>query len=231
MDTKKNKILLASLCIILLAGLIVEYLYFQNQINNKNSQIISLNKNYSQLAADQEKLEIMLQNQNSTFTKQIIELTNEKRLLEEQITTLPDQILNLTHQVLNLRNNNELLQSQLATSQTNITDQQNQIKNLEFQIKELKNSNLIKVNFNVWDEGQLIGTPTLLIQGYLVNVGSNVAYNCSLHVIAYQNQQVLAINSTVSLGNIDGKSSLYVDLNIGYQGGYLVSWYTIPKWS
>ena len=49
----------------------------------------------------------------------------------------------------------------------------------------LKAPKLVKAHLMGGDNRPWFGTPYLHIYGYIVNVGTETAYNCKLHVVAY----------------------------------------------
>ena len=73
--------------------------------------------------------------------------------------------------------------------------------------------------------------PYLHIYGYICNVGTNSAYNCKLHIVAYQSGGVKAIDTYIDLGTIDGESWKSVDSYIFYSGSPLESWEITPEWT
>jgi hypothetical protein len=90
---------------------------------------------------------------------------------------------------------------------------------------------LISVNLQGSDNRPFFGTPYLLVSGYVVNVHMNWAYNCKLHVVAYQSGGVTAVDTYISLGTIAGESSTQVSSNVYYSGSSLSSWTITPQWT
>lgn len=90
---------------------------------------------------------------------------------------------------------------------------------------------LVKVNLLAADTHPVLQQERLHVYGYLCNVGSNTAYNCTLHVVAYQSGGVVAIDTHIDLGNINGESYATVDANVYYQGISLASWSVTPEWT
>lgn len=76
----------------------------------------------------------------------------------------------------------------------------------------------------------------LNVTGYVVNIHKNSAFNCTLHVVAYQNGGVTAIDTYINLGTIAGESyykvnaNAYYEINANYTEG--ITSYTItPQWT
>ena len=106
-----------------------------------------------------------------------------------------------------------------------------QIANLQNQVNSLTAPKLIPVNLLSDDNRPLFQTPYLRVHGEVCNVGTNIAYNCKLHVVAYQSGGVTAIDTYITLSNINGESWTSVDSNIYYSGGSLTSWTITPTWT
>jgi hypothetical protein len=79
--------------------------------------------------------------------------------------------------------------------------------------------------------GITTSTRCLLVSGYVHNVGISTAYNCKIHVIAYQSGRVLAINTDIALGTISGQSQISVNASIPYDGSSLINWTLTPRWT
>jgi hypothetical protein len=78
---------------------------------------------------------------------------------------------------------------------------------------------------NTEDERYSFAPPSLHIYGYVANVGADTASNVLLYVEGFQDE-ILAFNTTVSLGAVYGRSfSNYVDSRIAYVGGNLTKWH------
>jgi hypothetical protein len=92
-------------------------------------------------------------------------------------------------------------------------------------------SYLIKVDLKASDNRPWLSTPYLRVYGYMCNVNQNWAYNCKLHVVAYQSGGVVAIDTHVDLGTIIGESWTHVDSNVYYSGSGLISWTITPEWT
>lgn len=75
---------------------------------------------------------------------------------------------------------------------------------------------LKEVDFGTTD--QETAPHSLIVTGYVVNVHENTAFNCRLHVIGYQSGGVIAIDTFIPLGTIDGESSTQVQSIVHYTG-------------
>jgi hypothetical protein len=121
--------------------------------------------------------------------------------------------------------------SQIADKDSQISSLNSQIADLKNQIDSLKAPKLIKVDLRADDNRPWLGTPYLHVYGYLCNVGTNWAYNCKLHVVAYQSGGVEVINTYISLDPMNGEWWRWVDSKIYYSGSALVNWTITPEWT
>jgi hypothetical protein len=97
------------------------------------------------------------------------------------------------------------------------------ITSLNTQLDNLERPNFVSVSLMSSDNRPWLQTPYLLVQGYLFNTGVNASTGTVLHVQAFQGS-VLAFNTTVSLGTVYGRGSVYVNSQITYTGSALTSW-------
>jgi len=151
--------------------------------------------------------------------------------LNAQITNLQDQISDLNSQISSLNAQITSIENQIVTLQNQIIDLQNQVTDLQNHIDTLKAPKLIKVNLRADDNRPWLGTPYLHVYGQICNVGTNWAYNCKLHVVAYQSGGVVAIDTYITLGTIAGESWTSVDSSVYYSGSALTSWTITPEWT
>jgi hypothetical protein len=158
--------------------------------------------------------------------------------LQKQITDLQNQISNSRNQINTLLNDIATLESQTVGLNNQVGDLQNQTSSLQTENSKLKSKNAelsllsqekapaklvtrlgandLRYNYS----GQAI---RLYITGEVWNVGTEMAQNCSLHVILYQGATV-AQDTYISLGNIAGASFSDVATNIYYTGEALTNW-------
>ena len=143
--------------------------------------------------------------------------------LEQQIADLQSQLdsLNATHQNYVSTHSHTNLEYDILENQ--IADLQDQTNSLQTQIKDLESAKLILVNLYGTDTRPLFQTPYLHVQGEVVNVGTDYAFNCRLHVILYQGE-VVAEDTHVNLGTIIGEDYTTVDSKIYYEGEALTDW-------
>jgi len=161
---------------------------------------------------------------------------------DNTITTKDSQIQTLTSQKNQLQTwldgNKTLLNQTQRWLQANITYYNSQITDLENQTDTLKAPKLISVYLHANDVRKVYPwdpNDNLHVYGYICNVGTNRAYNCKLHVVAYQSGGVVAIDTYITLhcwlGVLSGESWASVDANIYYSGSALVSRTTTPEWT
>jgi hypothetical protein len=90
---------------------------------------------------------------------------------------------------------------------------------------------LIEVNLVANDNHPFLSSPYLNVNGYIVNVHENWAYNCQLHVVAYQSGGVTAFDTYINLGTIAGESSTQVNSNLYYSGNGITGYTITPEWN
>jgi hypothetical protein len=86
-----------------------------------------------------------------------------------------------------------------------------------------KPAKLIQVNLKAEDNRPFLQQSYLHVYGYVCNVGGDTAYNAVLYVEAWIGA-VLAFNTTISLGTINGESYTSVDSQVAYSGNALTTW-------
>jgi len=76
---------------------------------------------------------------------------------------------------------------------------------------------------------------TFQVQGYVVNAGSDTAYNPKIHVVAYglsdAEAYVKTIDAYVTLATMDGGSWTTFDSTFVYSGGPIADWTITPQWT
>jgi len=92
---------------------------------------------------------------------------------------------------------------------------------------------LVTVDLTVEDDWSRLPyvSSTFRVSGYVVNAGSDAAYNPEIHVVAYKLIDVKAIDAYYSLATIDGGSWTAFDSTFVYSGGPLFSWTITPQWT
>jgi hypothetical protein len=100
---------------------------------------------------------------------------------------------------------------------------------LESERDSLKAPKLIKVAWNEVDVHS--GNWHLHVWGAVVNVGTDTAYNCKMHVVCYQGA-VIGLDTYVLLYTIAGETSKLVDENLYYAyGSGLTDWSVTLQWT
>jgi len=216
-----------------------------------NSEFNSLNSTYQNYVQTHSHTDSEYSSQYSTLQSQIQTLGNQKTLLQtwldgnktllqattakrDQLQTwLNGNITDYETQISSLNTQIGSLNAQVTNLQNQISSLNNQIANLQSQIATLSAAKLIKVNLRADDVRHVYPwdpEDNLHVYGQICNVGTNTAYNCKLHVTAYQNQ-VVAIDTDIVLGTIGGESWTSIDQSVYYSGGALTSWVTTLQWT
>ena len=99
---------------------------------------------------------------------------------------------------------------------------------LEAERDAYKAPKLNLLNLQSSDEWSL-ETPYLHYYGEVWNVGNETAYDCRLHVTAYQGT-VEAIDSWIGLGTILGENKKSLDVALDYEGAPLTTWNVTAAW-
>jgi hypothetical protein len=101
-------------------------------------------------------------------------------------------------------------------------------KALEDERDAFKAPKLNLLNLKSSDEWSL-DTPYLHFYGEVWNVGADWAYDCRIHVTAYQDA-VKAIDSWFGLGTMPGENKKSLDKDISYEGVPLTAWNISVYW-
>lgn len=72
---------------------------------------------------------------------------------------------------------------------------------------------------------------TFIVSGYVVNAGSDAAYNPKIHVVGYANVDVKVIDAYITLDTMNGGSWTAFDSSFVYTGGPLYYWTITPQWT
>jgi hypothetical protein len=62
-------------------------------------------------------------------------------------------------------------------------------------------------------------------------LGTDRAYDVEIHVVAWQEGEVKAIDTTIAVGTLDGHGWQQVDANVTYTGDPLLSAVLTPQWT
>ena len=73
--------------------------------------------------------------------------------------------------------------------------------------------------------------PFLQITGYVVNVGTAKANNCTIHVTATQSGNVTTIDTSATIPSLDPEASEPIDLQFPYTGQALVAYNSSLSWT
>jgi hypothetical protein len=108
---------------------------------------------------------------------------------------------------------------------TTLQDKDNQIASFQNQLATPK---LVSIGLNYTDNRSNSNAPFLHITGYVVNVGSAKANNCTIYVNAVQNGNVTAFDTTLTITSLDAGAYEAIDLQFPYTGQALEA-YTSPR--
>ena len=145
--------------------------------------------------------------------------------LQNQIGTPNNEKSNLQAQVNTLQTDKTNLQNQINTLQTDKTNLQNQINTLK--APQLVKIHLEETDNRIWVS---IEPPYFHLRSIVVNLGSNTAYDCKLHVVLYHGA-VITKETDILLGSISGKNWKSIDERIYYTGSALTDCTVMPEWS
>ncbi len=200
-------ILLAATTIVLLLSLAANvYFCSQQAVPNADSLQEEVMDLQSQLSN--------LNSQASSLHSENANLASQAADLESQASVLIDEMGNLQDEKSKLTDENANLQSQLSLlSQGEVPAK----------LVTRLGANDMRYNYS----GQDI---RLYITGEVCNVGTETAFNSSLHVTLYQGTTV-AVDTYIPLGDLVGGSFTVVAKNIYYTGEALSNWTIIPEYS
>ncbi len=156
-----------------------------------------------------------------TQTSQLQSVQDELQSVQDELHSVQGQLssLNATYMSLNATYN-----AYVATH--SYTDAE--YSALEDELYAYKASKLNLLNLQSSDEWS-VDAPYLRVFGEVWNVGSDIAYDCRLHVTAYQDA-VKAIDSWIGLGTILGENRKSLDVDIAYLGEPLTAWNITAHW-
>jgi hypothetical protein len=155
--------------------------------------------------------------------------------LQAQVDGLQGQLssLNATH--LNYVASHSYTDTEYESLNTTYNDYINTHSNsdteyaaLEVERDAYKAPKLNLLNLQSSDEWSLVA-PYLHYYGEVWNVGNETAYDCRLHVTAYQGT-VKAIDTWFGLGTIPGENKKSLDVTLDYEGTALTTWNVSAAW-
>lgn len=114
---------------------------------------------------------------------------------------------------------------QIQTLNNQIDLAQEQINNITSPIPRL-----ISLGMAYKDNRTNPGTPFLEVTGYVVNVGTGKANNCTLLISAIQNGNGTAIDKSVPIDPVEAGNYQKIDLQIAYTGEPLVAYSANLEW-
>jgi len=234
---------LGVICVLLLAGIGGAMAYYTMKINDRDTEIASINAQLAAITGNNTNVNAteLINQLNANITNLADEKNQLQACLDGNLTAYNSLQSTYTDYVNSHSHTNaeyQSLQTQIASLQNEVDDLNSQIQSKNAQIASLQNQladlqapKLIKVNLKSDDNRPWLGTPYLHVYGEICNVGTNTAYNCKLHVVAYQSGGVVAIDTYILLGSISGQSWVSVDGSPTYSGGALTGWSVTPEWT
>ncbi len=100
---------------------------------------------------------------------------------------------------------------------SNVIDKNNQISSLQEKLSATK-PNLISINVQYTDNRSDTSKPFLQVSGYVVNVGNADAKNCTIHVTAYRDGNVTALDTSASIPSLDAGAYETINVQFPYTG-------------
>jgi len=209
----------------------------KNTVSSLDSQIRSLEANRTALQGQLESLKsdnASMQATIDSLNQQIFTLHIDMDSLKSAADEFSKQVETLKSNEVTMNSTIDSLNQQIFTdhidmaalnSQINTLNQQ--INSLQSQIDTLSTAKLIGVNLNTIPNAR---TQYLEVTGEVCNVGTITATNCYLHVMGFQNN-ILIIDSYISLGDIAGEGWVSVNQQFSYSGFTLTAYNSFLSWS
>jgi prefoldin subunit 5 len=219
--SRRVSIALETVCIILIVCLVAATSSYSWQINNKNDTISSLNSEIASSNSEIASLNSQIADQNKTISSLNSNITSLQNQNYQLLTCLVGNITLLVQTENSLFNNTVYYDYQ-------IMNLQNQLKNLQNQLKTFQEPTLGFLNLTAQDNRTIPDSPYLHVKGTVHNFGSDATTSVPgayvLYVKAYHNDGSVALDAWAFLGDINGQSSIDVDMNFYYNGTALASW-------
>ena len=229
----RSAILLGIVCIFLAVSIVVVYLYQNSIINDQNLQYQAYvefhahdNTAYSSLQSQYANYQSSHSHNDSDYNSLQSNYTNyvpSHNYTNSDYNSVSSQLASANSQISNI-------ETGLADNETALANANAQITSLNSQVASLNAPKLINVNLVGSDNRTLLQNASLLVSGYVCNVGSNSAYNSRIHVLAYQNS-VVAIDTYITLGTILGSGWTSINQPVNYNGSALTNWTLALVWS
>jgi hypothetical protein len=110
-----------------------------------------------------------------------------------------------------------------------LQDKDNQIASLQNQLATPKLVSIPGLQYT--DNRSNVNAPFLHITGYVVNVGSAKANNCTIHVNAVQDGNVTALDTSATITSLDAGAYETIDLQFPYTGQALEAYTSYFTWT
>jgi hypothetical protein len=102
---------------------------------------------------------------------------------------------------------------------------------LQDELDGLRAAKLISVGLKAEDNRSSSQAPFVRVYGYVVNVGNSTANDAKIHVVLQQSGGVVAKDTYVDLGSVDGESSVSVDTKVYYEGNEIITASMVLEWT
>jgi hypothetical protein len=92
---------------------------------------------------------------------------------------------------------------------------------------------LATADVNTWDEWTNLpyAQSVFIVSGYVVNAGSDTAYNPKIHVVGYLVTNDKVLDGYITLDTMNGGSWTTFESSFEYTGGPLFYWTITPQWT
>jgi len=106
--------------------------------------------------------------------------------------------------------------------------QKSSLQNKDKQIVALQNQldtpKIISIGLQYVDNRSDANAPFLQVTGYVVNAGSAKANNCAFYIIAIQNGNVTALDTSVGINSLDAGTYETINVQFPYAGQPLIAY-------
>jgi hypothetical protein len=113
---------------------------------------------------------------------------------------------------------------------SNVVNKNNQIASLQNKLTATK-PNLISISLQYTDNRSNTNTPFLQISGYVVNVGNGQANNCTIHITAYRDGNVTALDTSATIPSLDAGADETINVQFPYTGQPLGFYNSYLTWT
>ncbi len=90
---------------------------------------------------------------------------------------------------------------------------------------------LISISLQYTDNRSNTNTPFLQVSGYVVNVGNADANNCTIHITAYRDGNVTALDTSASIPSLDAGAYETISVQFPYTGEPLGFYNSYLTWT